>query len=224
MEDVVIYLASSSPRRRNLLEQLGVPFCVLNQEVDEAAATVGTPPRMLVQELAQRKALAAAEKVAGGLVIGADTIVCCGGQILGKPATQAEAEQMLFLLRGRQHEVYTGVAVVEEPSGNMLVDFERTVVRFCPLTAKEIKAYAATGEPVGKAGAYAIQGLAAIFIEGIAGCYSNVVGLPLACLARMLKVFGVDLLEPERIKVGNCKIPPDDQGDASKLKAPRTSA
>ncbi len=175
---------------------------------------------MQVQELAQRKALAAAEKVAGGLVIGADTVVYCDGQILGKPATQAEAEQMLFLLRGRQHEVYTGVAVIEKPSGNMLVEFERTLVRFRPLTAKEIKAYAATGEPAGKAGAYAVQGLAAIFIEGIDGCYSNVVGLPLARLARMLKAFGVDLLGSERIKIGNSKIPPDDQGDARKPKAP----
>ena len=191
----MLYLASSSPRRRNLLEQLGVSFCVLEQEIDEEAVTLEMPPQMRVQELAQRKALAAAEKVAGGLVIGADTIVYCGGQILGKPATQEEAEQMLFLLRGRQHEVYTGVAVVEKPSGNMLVDFEKTLVRFRPLTAKEIKAYAATGEPAGKAGAYAIQGLAAIFIEGISGCYSNVVGLPLACLARMLKDFEVDLMD-----------------------------
>ena len=190
----MLYLASSSPRRRSLLEQLGISFCVLEQEVDETVEP-WTHPQMQVQELAQRKALAAAEKIAGGLVIGADTIVYCGGQILGKPATQAEAEQMLFLLRGRQHEVYTGVAVVEKPSGNMLVDFERTAVRFCPLTAEEIKAYAATGESLGKAGAYAIQGLAAIFIEGIAGCYSNVVGLPLACLARMLKAFGVNLLD-----------------------------
>lgn len=218
----MLYLASSSPRRRNLLEQLGIPFCILEQEVDEVVEP-GTPPRMQVQELAQRKALAAAEKVTCGLIIGADTVVYCGGQILGKPATQAEAEQMLFLLRGRQHEVYTGVAVVEKPSGSMLVDFERTLVRFCPLTAKEIKAYAATGEPAGKAGAYAVQGLAAIFIEGIAGCYSNVVGLPLARLAGMLKAFGIDLLGPERIKIGNYKIPPDDQGDACKPKAPRTS-
>ncbi|KUK64522.1 MAG: Maf-like protein [Desulfotomaculum sp. 46_80] len=191
----MLYLASSSPRRRNLLEQLGVSFCVLEQEIDEEAVTLEMPPQMRVQELAQRKALAAAEKVAGGLVIGADTIVYCGGQILGKPATQEEAEQMLFLLRGRQHEVYTGVAVVEKPSGNMLVDFEKTLVRFRPLTAKEIKAYAATGEPAGKAGAYAIQGLAAIFIEGVIGCYFNVVGLPLARLAGMLKTFEVDLLD-----------------------------
>jgi septum formation protein len=194
MGDFTLYLASSSSRRRNLLEQLGIPFCVLEQDVDETVE-LGTPPQMQAQELARRKALAAAENIAGGLVVGADTIVYCGGQILSKPATQAEAERMLFLLRGRQHEVYTGVAVVEKPSGSMLVDFERTLVRFCPLTAKEIKAYAATGEPAGKAGAYAVQGLAAIFIEGITGCYSNVVGLPLACLARMLKAFGVDLLD-----------------------------
>ncbi len=190
----MLYLASSSPRRQNLLEQLGVPFSVLEHEIDEAEISEQTPPRLLVQELAQRKALAAAEKVADGLIIGADTVVYCGGQILGKPATQAEAEQMLFLLRGRQHEVYTGVAIVEKPSGNMLVDFEKTLVRFRTLTAKEIKAYAATGEPAGKAGAYAIQGLAAIFIEGVIGCYFNVVGLPLAHLDGMLKAFGVNFL------------------------------
>jgi septum formation protein len=194
MGDIMLYLASSSPRRQNLLEQLGVPFSVLEHEIDEAEISEQTPPRLLVQELAQRKALAAAEKVADGLIIGADTVVYCGGQILGKPATQAEAEQMLFLLRGRQHEVYTGVAIVEKPSGNMLVDFEKTLVRFRTLTAKEIKAYAATGEPAGKAGAYAIQGLAAIFIEGVIGCYFNVVGLPLAHLDGMLKAFGVNFL------------------------------
>lgn len=190
---MVLYLASSSPRRRMLLEQIGLQFTVLQQEVDEAL-TYGEPPYRQVEILAERKAKAAAKNVPQGLIIGADTIVVCRGQVLGKPVDADDAERMLNLLQGIEHDVYTGVAVIEKPSKKALVAYEQTGVRFRTLSEHDIKSYIATGEPLGKAGAYAAQGLGAIFITGINGCFSNVVGLPIACLAGMLKVFGVDVL------------------------------
>jgi len=191
----MLYLASSSPRRRMLLERLRLPFFVLAKPVDEAL-DVEAPPRRRVEILAERKARAAAEDVSQGLVIGADTLVVCNGRVLGKPADAREAEKMLQLLQGRQHDVYTGVAVVEKPAGRVLVACEQTKVKFKPLTESEIKRYVATGEPLDKAGAYAVQGVGAIFIDSIKGCFFNVVGLPLARLAQMLKEFGVDVLDP----------------------------
>lgn len=190
----MLYLASSSPRRRMLLERLRLPFFVLAKPVDEAL-DVEMPPRRRVEILAERKARTAAEDVSQGLVIGADTLVVCNGRVLGKPADAREAEKMLRLLQGRQHDVYTGVAVVEKPAGRVLVACEQTKVKFKPLTESEIKRYVATGEPLDKAGAYAVQGVGAIFIDSIKGCFFNVVGLPLARLAQMLKEFGVDVLD-----------------------------
>ncbi|AEG14034.1 Septum formation protein Maf [Desulfofundulus kuznetsovii DSM 6115] len=189
-----IYLASSSPRRSMLLEQLGLPFTVVVPEVEEEVQE-GLPPHQLVETLALRKAGAVAPSISKGLVVAADTVVVWQGKVLGKPADAREAAEMLSLLAGNEHEVFTGVAVMEKPSGRRVVTHERTRVRFRPLTTEEIARYVATGEPLDKAGAYAAQGLGAIFIAGIRGCYFNVVGLPLARLAQVLKEFGVDPLE-----------------------------
>lgn len=189
-----IYLASSSPRRSMLLEQLGLPFTVVAPEVAEEVQE-GLPPHQLVETLALRKAGAVEPSISKGLVVAADTVVVWQGKVLGKPADAREAAEMLSLLAGNEHEVFTGLAVMEKPSGRRVVTHERTRVRFRPLTTEEIARYVATGEPLDKAGAYAAQGLGAIFIAGIRGCYFNVVGLPLARLAQVLKEFGVDPLE-----------------------------
>jgi len=189
-----IYLASASPRRKALLEQLGIPFSILVCPVEEELKD-GVNHAQQVMFLAEMKARTAAREVTGGLVIGADTLVVCDGRVLGKPADVPEAVRMLSLLEGNEHEVYTGLAIVQKPSGRTATAHECTKVRFKPLKTDQIKRYAATGEPLGKAGSYAVQGLGAIFIDRIEGCYNNVVGLPLALLAVMLREFGVDVLE-----------------------------
>lgn len=189
-----IYLASASPRRKALLEQIGVPFSVLVCPVEEKLKAGASHVRQ-VMFLAEMKARSAARVIAEGLVIGADTLVVYNGRVLGKPEDISEAIKMLSLLEGNEHEVYTGLAVVQKPSGRTITAHECTKVRFKPLNLDQIKRYAATGEPLDKAGAYAVQGLGAIFIDRIEGCYSNVVGLPLALLADILKEFEVDALE-----------------------------
>ncbi|OAT85563.1 Maf family protein [Desulfotomaculum copahuensis] len=189
-----IFLASSSPRRRALLEQAGIPFTLLTPRVSEEVDGEPPPPHQLVERLARRKAAAGARLVDRGLIIGADTIVVFRGRVLGKPADSAAAEEMLHLLQGASHDVFTGLAVIEQPGGRTMTAWERTRVTFRTLTDEEIRLYAATGEPADKAGAYAAQGLGAIFITSIEGCYFNVVGLPLARLAVMLAGFGVHVL------------------------------
>ncbi|HHW44663.1 MAG TPA: septum formation inhibitor Maf [Desulfotomaculum sp.] len=194
---IPVYLASSSPRRRMLLEQVGLPFTVVEPRVEEEMDEQ-LPPHRLVEKLALRKASSVARQLTGGLVVAADTVVVLGDRVLGKPADAAEAISMLSLLAGNVHEVYTGLTVMEPPPGRRVVTHERTRVRFRSLTAEEIVNYVATGEPLDKAGAYAAQGLGAIFIAGIEGCYFNVVGLPLARLATVLQEFGLDLLRLSR--------------------------
>lgn len=184
-----IVLASASPRRRELLHQIGLPFEVIPGSVAEE----GRPekkPVALAEALARDKALDVAPLVEDGMVIGADTVVVAGMQMLGKPADAAEARAMLRTLSGRTHQVITGLSVVDRRGGrteSVDVDHASTDVTFLPWTNDDIAAYVATGEPMDKAGAYAIQGYAAVLIEGIRGCYFNVVGLPLALLARMLR-------------------------------------
>ena len=188
-----VYLASASPRREKLLAQLNIPFTVLVRPVEENL-DAKLPFGRQVEVLAERKARAAAQEVSEGLVIGADTIVVCRDRVLGKPVSAGDAQKMLAFLQGREHAVYTGLAVLQKPSGRVITAHEQTKVKFKPLTAAQIRCYAATGEPLDKAGAYAIQGLGAVLIEGIEGCYFNVVGLPLARLAEILLAFGVDVL------------------------------
>lgn len=185
-----ILLASRSPRRRELLAQIGLAFAVVDIEVDEAPQ-VGETPAAMVERLARAKAAAGAAGAAPAqTVLAADTALSLDGEILGKPADETDALAMLERLGGREHEVCTGVAVARG------VDMESRVVRsrvtLRALSAAERAAYWATGEPAGKAGAYAIQGLGAVFVEHLAGSYSNVVGLPLFETATLLARFGID--------------------------------
>lgn len=188
-----IYLASTSPRRSALLASLGLDFSVLAVPVDEA--TPPLVPEKVVEIVAARKVKAAADCLKeAAFVIGADTVVVHRGQILGKPSDPGHACEMLQRLQGECHTVYTGVAVAAVPEGQTAVAHEATRVCFAPLTEAEVEAYVATGEPLDKAGAYAAQGLGALFIRRIEGCYFNVVGLPLNLLNEMLNGFGLNLL------------------------------
>ncbi|MBP2019153.1 septum formation protein [Symbiobacterium terraclitae] len=182
-----IVLASTSPRRQELLRQVGIPFVIDAPDVDEHVLEP-LPPGRLVEQLALRKARAVARRRPGSIVLGADTIVVVDGEVLGKPADRADAVAMLERLSGRSHQVLTGVAVVRD--GRELVAHEETVVRFASLTREQVEWYVATGEPMDKAGAYGIQGRAAALISGISGDYYNVVGLPLYRTVQMLSQFG----------------------------------
>ncbi len=205
---MTLILASASPRRAELLGLLGQPFEVRVADLDESPRP-GETPGALVERLARAKAVAVAEDMvaqepvaedlvaedllaesgeAGGstVVVGADTVVVLDGAILGKPADAADAVATLRRLRGRTHEVLTGVAVVRTPGLDVTSFVEATTVRFAPMTDAEVEAYVATGEPLDKAGAYGIQGLGGRFVEAIEGSYHNVVGLPVAQLARLL--------------------------------------
>tara|TARA_R110002072_G_scaffold142853_5_gene288621 strand:- start:25988 stop:26641 length:654 start_codon:yes stop_codon:yes gene_type:complete len=186
-----LVLASASPRRRELLSQIGVRFHVIVSEIDETPLPA-EQPQAYVLRLARAKAEAVNRlpQVSGHLpVLGSDTIVVCDNQLLGKPVDQQAAERMLMLLSGREHEVLTAVCVVR--GEQTLTAVSATRVRFRNLTGHDIDAYWASGEPVGKAGAYAVQGLGAMFIEYLAGSYTGVVGLPLYETAELLKAFNV---------------------------------
>jgi len=188
-----IVLASNSPRRRELLERIGITgFTVAAPNVDESVEA-GLPPARIVELLSLRKANAAAKKAGPGcLIIAADTVVALDGAVLGKPRDQADAFAMLSALSGREHHVYTGVTVL---CGNTAVtEHEETAVTFRNVRPEEIRGYIATGEPMDKAGAYGIQGAGALLVSGIRGDYCNVMGLPVFRLGRMLARFGVDLL------------------------------
>ena len=188
-----LILASGSPRRRQLLEQIGLTFVVRSSDVDESVSP-GLTPAQVVESLSARKGEAvAAEAAPGDLVLSADTVVALDGGILGKPRDRAEAEAMLTALSGRTHQVYTGVTLLQD--GRRLTEHEVTAVTFRPLSPGEIAAYVSTGEPMDKAGAYGIQGLGALLVERLEGDYFNVMGLPLCRLGEMLAQFGVRPLE-----------------------------
>ena len=185
-----IILASRSPRRRELLGQVGLTFEIVSPEVDEAQYG-GLPPRELVQTLSRAKALDAARQVpAGSLVLGADTVVVLDGQALGKPDGPEGARAMLTALSGRTHEVWTGFTLCRD--GAVHTEAVATEVTFRALAPEEIDRYVATGEPLDKAGAYGIQGRGALLVAQIRGDYSNVVGLPLCAVGQALRRFGVD--------------------------------
>ena len=189
-----IILASNSPRRRELLGQMGIErFHIISPDVDETVAA-GLSPARIVEELSLRKAGAAAKRAGPeDLIIAADTVVALDGAVLGKPRGGDEAFAMLSALSGREHHVYTGVTVLR--GGRAVTEHEETAVTFRPLEPGEIRGYIATGEPMDKAGAYGIQGLGALLVSGIRGDYCNVVGLPVFRLGRILARFGVDLLQ-----------------------------
>jgi septum formation protein len=188
-----IVLASGSPRRKELLSTLGLPFRAEVSDADEHIAEQ-IPPSAFVETLARRKASAIAAKYQATqrdtVIIGADTIVVLDGQILGKPTSEAHAEDMLTMLQGRTHEVYTGLCVWRIPDGRTLVSHSRTEVTMRPLTREEITRYVKSGEPMDKAGAYAIQGLGSTLVTGIHGDYFTVVGLPLYLLADFFRQLG----------------------------------
>lgn len=182
-------LASASPRRRALLEQLGLSFIVDAADVDETARP-GETAAGYVARVAGAKALAGAVRRPDHVVLAADTTVAIDGLLLGKPADDAEADAMLQRLSGRDHSVWTGVALGGAARGKLVVE---TRVTFRPLRSEERAWYVRSGEPRGKAGGYAIQGLGAVLIQAIAGSYTNVVGLPLAETALLLRDAGVPL-------------------------------
>ena len=177
-------LASSSPRRRDLLGLLCSNFEVIPSQIEEIQQP-GESPSQMAQRLAKEKAVAIRPFRPESVVIGADTVVVCEGQVLGKPASPKEARSMLQKLSGRSHEVITGLCVLKGET--VVVDAASTIVRFSQLSGEEIEDYLATGEPFDKAGGYATQGKAARFVEGIEGCFFNVVGLPVSLLYRILR-------------------------------------
>lgn len=189
-----ILLASSSPRRQDLLRLLGLPFDVAVSGADESYEEAWSPAR-IVETLAERKARSVFNKMVGEgkIIIGSDTIVVCDGDILGKPEDREDAFRMLKKLQGRRHQVYTGVACLGSDTGRLDVRHRSTSVYMKPLDDGRIERYIATGEPDDKAGSYAIQGLGAAFIDSIEGCYFNVVGLPLSLLSEMLGEFGLEV-------------------------------
>ena len=181
-----LILASGSPRRRELLARMGYRFEILVPDVDEH---VEGPAREVVGILSLRKARAAAAQLSDGIVIASDTLVSLNGEALGKPADAQDARRMLLELSGNTHEVFTGVALIDAASGRTLSRVVRTGVRFRDLSDEEICAYIRTGEPMDKAGAYAIQGGAHGFVEGFDGSYENVIGFPVDDIREMLADF-----------------------------------
>lgn len=181
-----IILASSSPRRKELLTMAGIDFSVLSVQTDELIPP-GTSPQKAVQMLALQKvsAVCKLQKQQGKTIIAADTIVTLDNKIFGKPHTRQEAYAMLSALSGKRHQVFTGVCV-HPPKGESLTFYEKTEVEFYCLSAQEIEAYIATGEPMDKAGAYGIQGKGALLVRKIDGDFYNVMGLPIGRLVRVL--------------------------------------
>jgi septum formation protein len=190
---VRIILASSSPRRAEILRNAGIIFEIRLTQIDEAALP-GELAQEMVARLAEAKARAAAAEIDAGMreciIVGADTIVELDGEILGKPKDPAHAHEMLAKLSGRTHHVLTGIFLLRLPGHATRAAVEISAVTLAPITGEEIDAYVATGEPMGKAGAYAIQGGAGRYIPRIEGCYFNIVGLPLARLYALLRELG----------------------------------
>ncbi|MCT7360286.1 Maf family protein [Thalassolituus pacificus] len=189
-----LILASASPRRRELLQQIGVKFRVEVADIDETPLSAETPAAYVA-----RLALGKAQKVAannpGCVVLGSDTTVVLDNEILGKPENDADARRILTTLAGRCHQVMTAVALVRDDQQRQQTVI--TQVHFAALTAAQIAAYVATGEPADKAGAYGIQGLGAVLVDAIDGSYSNVVGLPLTETAAMLQEFNIPIWDKD---------------------------
>jgi septum formation protein len=188
-----LILASASPRRREILATLGLRFEVDPSSSPEPPPGRGEAPGAYAVRLARLKARSVAARYRSGWVMGADTVVVVGGSLLGKPADDADARRMLRKLGGRWHEVVTGVCLIDAGSGRSAAKAAVTRVHFRRLTSDEIGRYVRTGEPMDKAGAYAIQGRAAMFADRIEGCYFNIVGFPVAAFFRLCRRAGLDL-------------------------------
>ena len=191
-------LASASPRRKELLEKMGLQFSIVVSEADESTVSRDIPVNLYVQELALLKASATAKMLLRNkkaLLIAADTIVTLDGEILGKPDGEDGAKKMLSSLSGRTHEVYTGYCIMRISDGKTVCNSVKTEVKFKTLTEQKIRSYIESGEPMDKAGAYGIQGLGSMLIEKINGDYFNVVGLPVSALADTLeKEFDIEIM------------------------------
>ena len=196
-----LILASASPRRRELLTQIGVKFEIKISDVEEVMDS-SLSAEAQVQSLALQKAQAVATSLNEGWVLGADTVVVNNGVLLGKPRNETEAKEMLDSLSGKWHQVMTAVALVDASGEQQTwTSVEITNVKFRDLTEEDIAAYVATGESMDKAGAYGIQGYGALLVERIEGCYNNVVGLPLQLVAAGLRTWGVNLYEYKDVQV-----------------------
>lgn len=198
MESVRFVLGSGSPRRIELLNNLGLKFEVIPSEVEEVIEE-GADPAALVLELSAAKARDVGGRLAQHysdpmIVIGGDTIVVLDGDILGKPGSVEEAHQMLERLAGRWHTVFTGVSLAMYPQQNLISDYETSQVLIRKLSRPEIEAYVATGEPMDKAGAYALQGIGSALVERIEGCFTNIIGLPVPLTVHLLRYAGVKIL------------------------------
>ncbi|MEK7354290.1 MAG: Maf family protein [Chloroflexota bacterium] len=189
----MIILASASPRRKALLEQIGLKFTV-DARVQEDTKSAGQEPHQMAREISLKKVESVAGKYPDAIIIGADTFGVIDGRIIGKPHSESEARTMLASLSGKSHSVITGFTVLDTLTGKAVSRSVETTVYIRRITASEIEAYIKTGEPLDKAGSYAIQGLGAVLVEKIEGDYFNVMGLPLAALAEALKEFGVNVL------------------------------
>jgi len=189
-----IILASASPRRAELLTQIGVEFESVISNVEEWPLPDEAPPDYITR-IARAKVVAVARQRDSGLVIGADTVVVLEGRLIGKPANETEAKGLLRQLSGRWHAVMTGVALYDIESRNEVADYDKTLVKFAQLTDREIDWYVKTHEPLDKAGAYGIQGLGGLFVDEIAGNYYNVVGLPIPLVYRLARRLGYSFLD-----------------------------
>ena len=187
-----LILASRSPRRRELLADVGIPFQVIVSDVEETITPELSPEAQAVA-LAEQKTRDVASRLETGIVLGADTIVAFGDKLLGKPEDDADAIRMLQLLSGREHRVVTGIALLDLTAGSLGSSAVSSVVRFRTLSDEDIASYVASSEPRDKAGAYAIQGLGADLVTELEGCYTNVVGLPLCATAKFLSEAGMIL-------------------------------
>lgn len=188
---MTLILASASPRRRDLLSAMGLRFEVRTSDIEEKRGE-GERVEAYVERLAREKAEAVAAKEPEAWVIAADTVVFLDGEVLEKPADPAEARRMLGMIAGREHVVYTGTALRNLRRGWAEAAVTTTRVTMVPMSGEDIAWYVGTGEPMDKAGAYAVQGIGAMFIDSIAGNYTNVVGLPLSTLLRLMRAAGID--------------------------------
>ena len=194
-----IILASTSPRRHGLAQEMGLEFDVVASSYEEDM-TQNLPPKELAMTLSYGKAKDVAKRFREGIVIGIDTFVVFDGKKLGKPKNKEDAFVMLKSFSGKWQEVYSGVAIIDRKTGNEARDCEVTRVKFRELSDDEIQKYIATGEPMDKAGAYGIQGLSSIFIERVDGCYFNVVGFPIYNVYKNLCKLGVNIFEYDNWK------------------------
>jgi septum formation protein len=188
-----IILASSSPRRKALLKQLGLKFTV-DASVQEDVEFTGQKPHEIAREISLKKAQSVANNYPDAIIIAADTFGVIDGNIIGKPHSANQAQAMLTLLSGKSHTVITGLTVLDTATHKTISRSVETTVYMKPLTKAEIESYVKTGEPLDKAGAYAIQGLGASIVEKIEGDYFNVIGLPLCILGEVLKEFAIQIL------------------------------